>query len=198
MGNFCPKYSLNTFKNFLNTFASFENSFLELYSLETNSRLQRSRLEIKITALIRSYGHYSVFIGMLACLFLKDSLLGKFEAVETLLKENHEKLKTQEETLILHCDNLFNTLLSLHQNTEIKELKIFKENFRQNASVLLMKMELEQSSNMIFLYSGIHSDILEVFETCNYNKDRFTSEVLKKLNLYFKSKILGMRGLSIA
>lgn len=197
LNNFVPKEFLKTFNYFLKTISSFENSFYELYCTQANSKAAEFKIKTKIVALIRQYGLYSTFIAMVACLFSKDAQIGNFDALKAFLKQHELKLQEQEQKLVLHSDNLFLKILKIHEETSVSRLETFMESFRQNASVLLIQDELEASSS-IFLYSEFHQDIIAIFEVCNFNNKRFTNEVITKLNLYFKAKILGMKGLSFA
>ena len=187
------QYSLNTLKYFLKTYETFENSFLELYSENANSKASQFKIKTEIASLIRQYSLFSVFIAMSVNLFSKDAQIGDFGALKAFLELNKVKLKEQEEKIHLHSVELFNSILKIHENTPTQDLEIFRENFRQNASVLLIKEEIEQSSMKLFFYTSFHKDIISIFETCNFDLNRFTSEILKKINLYFKFKILGMK-----
>jgi ribosome biogenesis protein Nip4 len=193
--NLPAKESLNNIKEFINKFGDFENSYLELYTLESNSRRAFFNTEMEIAALIRRYGLFSTFIAMTTNLFSEDANLGDLKSLTTFLEINEVKIKEQEQMIMLHCTNLFNSIIKIHEETPIQDLEIFQENFRQNASVLLLKSEFEQSSNKIFFYSSFPRDIVHIFETCNFNLDRFTNEILRKINIYFQTKILGVRGL---
>lgn len=191
-----PKDSLKTFKYFLKTYFQFHNSFFELYSTQLNSKSAITKTEMKIHALIRQYGAFSTLMAMTSCLFIKNAQIGNFDALKAFLELNKDKLENQEQNLILQSDNLFQNLKTVHENTSLSELKIFRENFRQNASVLLLNMEFDQRSNGIFMYEGFNTDVIAIFEECNFNSERFTAHVIKKLNLYFKAKLLGMKGLN--
>lgn len=196
LGKFFPKDSLNTIKYFLKTISSFENSFYELYITEANSKAAKSRIEMQICALIRRYGLFSTFTGMMVSLFTKNAHIGNFEVLEAFLKTNTEKLIIQEKELAIQCEILFEKLSSIHLNTEISELKIFIENFRQNVAVLFISARLPENVNELFIYDEIQNDVLYIFETSNHRVETFKKELLKKLNLYYKAKLLGVKGLN--
>lgn len=196
--NLVPKDSLNTIKDFLNTFFTFNNSFYELHSSTQKSKTSIFKLEMKIAALIRQYGLFSTCTAMLVCLFNKNAEIGNIEAVEAFLKNNAKKFKEHEQNLILHCDNLFQQLYGLYRNLSDSniELENFMEVFRQNASVLLIRNELERGSSGIFFYSDYEKDVLEIFLGSNWKMQRFTKEFVLKLELYLKIKLLGHKGLN--
>lgn len=199
LGNLVGKDSLNTIKDFLKTILEFQNSFYELHSLSLKSKASVSKLEMKIASLIRLYGLFSTYTAMLVCLFNKDAQMGNVDLVETFLKTNSEKFKDHEQNLILQCDNLFHSIFQLYQdlsNSDI-ELESFMETFRQKASLLLITSELELRSRGIFFYSDFHKDIIDTFLETKFSVNLFTKEwISKKLNLYFKAKLLGHKGLN--
>jgi hypothetical protein len=191
------KESSKSIKNFLNTFLDFENSFYELYSLQLNSKAAISKMELEIIALIRRYGLFQVYIAMSACLFQESAEIGNLNALKAFLKNNSERLKAQEALITLRCDNLYLKLKNLYEElSETIRLEIFRENFRQQASLLLLREEFDQKSNEIFIYNGFKEDVIKSFETSRHNLDRFQSDILKNINLYFQAKILGMKGLN--
>lgn len=196
--NLAPKDSLNIIKNFLNTFLKFDNSFYELHSSVLKSKTAVFKMEMKIASLIRQYGLFSTYTAMLVCLFKKDAQIGCIKLTEAFLKNNSEKFKEYEQDLIVQSDNLFQDLNKLYMQLSDSdtELENFFEVFRQNASVLLVRKELELRSRGIFLYSGYEKDLLDTFIESNWKMQRFTKEWIQKLNLYLKIKLLGHKGLN--
>lgn len=204
------KYSLNTFKDFLNTFSKFENSFFELYSESANSKTSVFKIKMQIAALIRRYSLYSVYVAMSVNLFSKDAVIGDLDAISAFLELNKAGLRENEEKIHAHSVDLFNVLLTRRQEITKRvldrpegdlsnDLEIIADNFKASASALLSKESIEQSSMRLFFYSSFQEDVIAIFETCNCDLNRFTGEILKKINLYFKFKILGMNaGLSFA
>lgn len=195
-----PKYSLKNLKYFLKMFGEFQNSFLELYYLNANSKTVEFKIKAELAALIRQYGPFSVWIACTVNLFDKDAQIGDLKLLRAFIETNIDKIKNQEENFITHSDNLYLKIFEIHQivaNDETIELENFRKIFRQKTSFLFSKMGLEQSSSEIFLYSSFTDDVIRNFDTCVFTKDRFTDENIKKLNLYFKAKILGMKGLNV-
>lgn len=196
--NLVPKDSLSTIKDFLNTFLKFDNSFYELHCSVLKSKTAVFKTEMKIASLIRQYGLFSTYTAMLVCLFNKDAEIGCIKLTEAFLKTNSEKFKMCEQDLILQCDNLFQELNSLYirLSDSVTELENFTEVFRQQASLLLVRKELELRSRGIFFYTDYEKDLLETFIESNWKMQRFTKEWIQKLNLYLKIKLLGHKGLN--
>ena len=190
------KESLNSFKYFLKTFSTFDFSYYELFSTTVSSKAATFKIETKIASLIRRYSYFSAFIATTTCTLNKPSQMGNFDVIEAFLKENSERIQIQEKNFVHLIDQLFFDLMSLHESMDLTRLEIFKENFKANASVLLAKKMLEASSSEIFIYSSIQDDILYAFETSVFNMERFNKVLRDKLDLYFKAKLLGIKGLN--
>ena len=195
--NLVSKDSLSTIKKFINTFFDFENSFYELHTKESKSKTAVFKIEMKIASLIRRYGLFSTYSAMFVCMFNKDAQIGDIDFIEAFLKTNSEKFKDYEQNLILQCDNLFQELYELYfLVTDNTELENIKNVFRQSASTLLIKKENELRSLGIFFYNDYEKELLDIFMESNWKVQRFTKNWITKLNLYFKAKILGHKGLN--
>jgi hypothetical protein len=190
------KYSLNTIKYFLNMFHEFQNSFLELYINQTHIKSEQFKIKMKIASVIRQYGLFSTYRAMSDNIFSKDAVIGDFDALNEYLKLNELDLKEDEKNLKTQSDIVFNALLEIHEKIEVDDLGKFHENFKASASALLIRMSQDKSC-MIFLYSSFHEDVIEIFKISNFNIDRFTKEVLRKINLFLKAKVIGVKEIGI-
>lgn len=204
LDNLVAKDSLNTIKEFINTFLNFENSFYEYHSSTlkigskfSHAKTQTFKMEMKIASLIRRYGLFSTYTAMFACMFNKDAQIGDIDLVEEFLKTNSDKFKDHEQNLILQCDNLFQEIYELYllvsENTELENIKNV---FRAKASLLLSEKVIELRSIGIFFYNDYENELLDTFMESNWKVQRFTKNWITKLNLYFKAKLLGHKGLN--
>lgn len=197
--NFRRKYSLKTLKEFINTFREFRHSFIELYFEKKMSKAERAKLPTEIGALIRRYSVFKVYIAMSVNLFDESADLGNLQALNTFLESNKKKLDEQEHHLQEQCDKIFIRLTELKselfERLAKQDLEILNQNFKASAGALLAKSELDEqgSSRSIFFYSSFQSDVLNFFIENSFSMNAFTAAVMKKLNIYFQFKILGMK-----
>lgn len=181
---------INNLKEYSKNVSTFlPPSYYDAIVSSTRSRKERRDLQIVLRRSIDRYSLFSVWIAINVHLSNKDLHFANFSVLDAIQKNHKDEISELWETVLLHIDNLFYELNSYEVECDSKMI-----NFNTHAQLFLTSKRTENKS-LIYFFDSIEESIVHSFIVSNRNIDSFKEKVVKKINLYFKSKIYGEREL---
>lgn len=183
----CIKHIKEYFKNNSN-FSS--PSYFELLLSSIRTRKERRNLSITLKRSVDHYGLFSVWIAINAHLKNEKLHFTDFSVLTAILKKHKNEMDEVWENVLLQLDNLFYELIACESECDSK-----MQNFKIQAQLRLTSKRTQEEKPLVFFFDSFEESALSAYEVSNGNIDSFKEKMVKKINLYFKSKILGQREL---
>lgn len=182
---------IKNLKNYFNNCATFlPPSYYDLISPAIPKRIRKRNFKIVLKRSIDRHGLFSTWMAVNVQLRDKDVYFDQFEALTAILKTHDQVFSKIWEEMLLEIDNVFYELTAFESECDSK-----MKDFEHNAHFFLAKKRTGEKSSLIFLYDSFESTAIEAKLVSCGSIDVFRDKIIKKLNLFFKNKILGDREL---
>lgn len=182
---------INNLKEYFKNDSNFcSPSYFDLILSSLRTRRERKDLSITLKRSVDHYGLFAVWIAINVHLENKTLHFANYDVLNAILKTNQKEIKEVWENILMQFDNLFFELVEYENKCSSK-----MQNFEVHAQLFLSSKRTQEEKSLIFFFDSFEHTAFNSYLISAGNVDSFREKLIKKTNLFFKSKILGEREL---